>query len=182
MGKSFRYSKGTGILVVDSVAKFYAGNSFYFSKDTLVATHSSFILPKGSPLLVSKYKLSKETISLLNNSPHQFVQARFTPSVMWLRDTGILDKMKFDVVNPNISVPIAKVRLNQPLILKQLGVIMIFLIVGLTIALIMFIMEFWMCKKTRGKWPFRSAVIGTRKLTTKTQVVRRKGMINNWVQ
>ena len=79
---------------------------------------------------------------------------------MWLRDTGILNKMKFDVLSPKISVPMAKVRLNQPLILKQLGIIMIILIVGLTIALIMFIMELWLCRKKNQRLTYRQNARG----------------------
>ena len=60
---------------------------------------------------------------------------------MWLRDTGILDKIKYDVMNPPIPIPDPRVRDNQPLILKQLGIIMITLIVGLFIATIAFLVE-----------------------------------------
>ena len=60
---------------------------------------------------------------------------------MWLRDTGILEKVKNDVMNPPIPIPDPKVRYNQPLILRQLGIIMITLIVGLFIATIAFLVE-----------------------------------------
>ena len=60
---------------------------------------------------------------------------------MWLRDTGILEKIKYDVMNPPIPIPDPKVRYNQPLILRQLGIIMITLIVGLFIATIVFLVE-----------------------------------------
>ena len=60
---------------------------------------------------------------------------------MWLRDTGILEKIKHDVMNPPIPIPDPKVRYNQPLILGQLGIIMITLIVGLFIATIAFLVE-----------------------------------------
>ena len=143
-----------------SVAKYYQGNRTYFSKDTVVATHSSFIMPKGSPLVVSICELTKEGILHCNNSPNKILQARFSPSIMWLRDTGILNKMKFDVLSPKISVPMAKVRLNQPLILKQLGIIMIILIVGLTIALIMFIMELRLCRKKNQTLTYRQNARG----------------------
>ena len=61
--------------------------------------------------------------------------------MMWLRDTGILDKLKFDVLNPPIHFPNPVVRHNQPLILRQLGIIMIILVVGLLIATIVFFVE-----------------------------------------
>ena len=60
---------------------------------------------------------------------------------MWLRDTGILEKIKNDVMNPPIPMPPPRVRLNQPLILRQLGIIMITLIVGLFIATMAFLVE-----------------------------------------
>ena len=49
--------------------------------------------------------------------------------------------MKYDVMNPPIHVPKAMVRQNQPLILRQLGIIMIILVVGLFIATIVFLVE-----------------------------------------
>ena len=58
---------------------------------------------------------------------------------MWLRDTGILDKLKTDALNPPIPIPDPKLRHKQPLILRQLGGIMILLVVGLAFAIIVFI-------------------------------------------
>ena len=60
---------------------------------------------------------------------------------MWLRDTGILDKLKNDVMNLPIPVPNPTVRHNQPLILRQLGIIMIILGVGLSIGTVVFLVE-----------------------------------------
>ena len=60
---------------------------------------------------------------------------------MWLRDTGILDKVKYDIMNPPIQIPDPTVRHNQPLILRQLGIIMIILVVGLAIGAIVFFVE-----------------------------------------
>ena len=44
-------------------------------------------------------------------------------------------------MSPPIPVPKAIVRQNQPLILRQLGIIMIILVVGLFIATIVFLLE-----------------------------------------
>ena len=44
-------------------------------------------------------------------------------------------------MSPPIPVPKAMVRKNQPLILRQLGIIMIILVVGLFIATIVFLLE-----------------------------------------
>ena len=61
---------------------------------------------------------------------------------MWLSDTGILERIKYDVLKPGIQIPDPRVRHNQPLILRQLGIIMIVLVVGLFIATIAFMVEF----------------------------------------
>ena len=60
---------------------------------------------------------------------------------MWLKDTGILNKLKYDVMDPPIPIPDPKLRHKQPLILKQLGIILIILVVGHIIAFVVFIME-----------------------------------------
>ena len=60
---------------------------------------------------------------------------------MWLRDTGILEKVKNDVMNPPPHIPDPRVRFNKPLILRQLGIIMIIMIVGLFVSIIVFLME-----------------------------------------
>ena len=52
---------------------------------------------------------------------------------MWLRDTGVLTKLRYDVLNPPILIPDPKVRNNQPLNNWQLGIIMIIYLVGVMI-------------------------------------------------
>ena len=66
---------------------------------------------------------------------------KFSNAISWLRDTGILEKVKYDVMNPPIPIPDPIVRHNQPLIIRQLGIIMIILVVGLAIATIVFFVE-----------------------------------------
>ena len=68
---------------------------------------------------------------------------------MWLRDTGILDKVKYDFMNPPIAIPDPTVRHNQPLILSQLGIIMIVLVVGLAIGTIAFLVE--LCNRSEAR-------------------------------
>ena len=60
---------------------------------------------------------------------------------MWLKDTRILDKIQYDVFKPGIQNPQPRVRHNKPLILQQLGIIMIILLVGMFIASLAFLVE-----------------------------------------
>ena len=76
-----------------------------------------------------------------------FAQADFQNAIMWLKDTGILNKLKYDVMNPPIPIPDPVVRDKKPLILRQLGITMIIIAAGLFIALMVFFGEF--CKKRR---------------------------------
>ena len=79
-----------------------------------------------------------------------FMKEMLTSPILWLRDTGILDKMKNDVINPPIPDPDPTFRHNQPLIIQQLGIIMIILVVGLFIGIIVFLTELLQLKwKTR---------------------------------
>ena len=70
---------------------------------------------------------------------------------MWLKDTGVLSKLKDNVMNPPIPIPLPKVRHNRPLILRQLGSTLIILAAGLTIALLAFLGEIWTNRKKTGK-------------------------------
>ena len=60
---------------------------------------------------------------------------------MWLRDTGILERLKYDVVRPPLPIPYPKVRRDQPLIMSQLGIVMIVLAVGLGLSIPVFLGE-----------------------------------------
>ena len=60
---------------------------------------------------------------------------------MWLRDTGVLTKLRYDALNPPFFIPDPKVRHNQPLNNRQLGIIMIIYLVGLLISILAFIGE-----------------------------------------
>ena len=70
-------------------------------------------------------------------------------ATMWLKDTGILDKIKLDVMNSPIPIPDPTVRHKQPLILRQLGIIMIVLVVGLAIGTLVFFIE--LCKRPKSR-------------------------------
>ena len=60
---------------------------------------------------------------------------------MWLRDTGVLVKMKYDVLKREIPIPMPKVWKDQPLNLLQLGIIMIVLGVGILSSMLAFLFE-----------------------------------------
>ena len=60
---------------------------------------------------------------------------------MWLRDCGILDKILYDVIRPMTPIPDPQVRRDQPLILSQLGIVMIVLAVGLVLSIPVFLCE-----------------------------------------
>ena len=77
---------------------------------------------------------------------------------MWLKDTGILEKLKYDAMNPPYLIPDPIVRFNEPLILKQLGIIMILLVASLSIGTIVFFMELFKRPKLNNtsetKWSY----------------------------
>ena len=62
-------------------------------------------------------------------------------ATIWLRDTGILERLKYDVFTPLIHIPKPKVRHKEPLTIYQLGIAMILLLVGITISILVFIFE-----------------------------------------
>ena len=77
----------------------------------------------------------------------KFVKGKLEESIMWLKDTGILNRVKDDVMIPPIPKPDPKVRHNEPLNLEQLGIILIILVVGLVMGLLAFLVELLMKPK-----------------------------------
>ena len=70
---------------------------------------------------------------------------------MWLRDTGILERLKYDIVRPPLPIPYPRVRRDQPLIISQLGIVMIVLAAGLGLSIVVLLGEL---VKGRGKKAF----------------------------
>ena len=68
---------------------------------------------------------------------------------MWLRDTGTLERINNGIMRPPELIPDPKARHNQPLILRQLGMIMIVQVIGLLLGTIIFLME--VIKKAKEK-------------------------------
>ena len=60
---------------------------------------------------------------------------------MWLRDTGVLIKMKYDVLKQAIPIPFPRVWKDQPLNLYQLEIIMIVFGVGIFSSILAFLYE-----------------------------------------
>ena len=68
---------------------------------------------------------------------------------MWLRDTGALERIKNGIMRPPELILDPKVRRDQPLNLRQLGIIMIVQVIGLTLGTIIFFIE--VLKKSKEK-------------------------------
>ena len=77
------------------------------------------------------------------------MQALFQNATMWLRDTGVLNKLRYDVLKPVFPIPDPKVRHNQPLNNWQLGIVMIISLVGSVISILTFMVELLKAKKTK---------------------------------
>ena len=86
-------------------------------------------------------------------------KVKFTNAISWLRDTGVLDKVKYEAMNPPIPIPDPTVRHNQPLILRQLGIIMLVLVVGLAIGIIAFFVELFIRSKSGKTQEWRDGII-----------------------
>ena len=74
------------------------------------------------------------------NKP-SYLQDLFQNSTMWLRDTGILNKLWNDELNAPVHVPDPKVRINEPLNLYQVGIAFMAVAGGLVLALLGFLLE-----------------------------------------
>ena len=68
-------------------------------------------------------------------------QNLLSDDINWLRDTGVLTKIKFSVITPPMFIPDPKVRINQPLSPSQLGLIMIISVGGYVLSILTFMIE-----------------------------------------
>lgn len=68
---------------------------------------------------------------------------------MWLQDTGVLDKIKYDVLKPPMLRPLQKVWKDEPLNLYQLEIIMIVLVFGMVLSILVFLFELRQTKKKK---------------------------------
>ena len=61
--------------------------------------------------------------------------------IMWLQDTGILERLKYDIAMPPIIIPRPVARHNEPLNISQMAITMILLLSGLVISILVFLFE-----------------------------------------
>ena len=94
-----------------------------------------------------------------------YFQNAFHNDIIWLRDTGILEKLKDDIIRAPFSIPLPNVRHDQPLIMSQLGIVMIMLAAGLGLSFPVFLCELM---RGRGKKTFNE--VEERKNLTLTKV------------
>ena len=69
------------------------------------------------------------------------IQKAFHKDVLWLHDTGVLARLKDDITRSPPLIPNEKVRRDQPLIMSQLGIVVIILAVGHVLSLPVFFCE-----------------------------------------
>ena len=67
---------------------------------------------------------------------------------MWLRDTGVLGKMKYDELSAPMSIPDPKIKVDGRISVEQIGIGIVLYSVGMLLALCFFIGE--LCPKRRG--------------------------------
>ena len=60
---------------------------------------------------------------------------------MWLRDTGILTRIKDGILPPHIPTQYPKATNKQPLSIRQLGIVLIVLLSGIILSIILFFLE-----------------------------------------
>ena len=94
-------------------------------------------MPKDSPLEV-KISLAEyfifEDFKLL-------LQDLFEGPIMWLQNTGLLDKFFIEVLNPPPQIPLKKIRVNEALNVKQLATAAIVMLVGIALSSLLFLGE-----------------------------------------
>ena len=67
-------------------------------------------------------------------------------SIMWLRDTGVLNRLMYDIVPSLDIVPVPILKNKMPITIVQLGITMLLFLVGIALSMVMFFMEVCICK------------------------------------
>ena len=119
-------------------------------KDNYATLYSSFIFPKGSPLVVSIKYIVRYILSInLDTSQSYFIllQKLFENATIWLRDTGILNKIKDDELNAPVKIPRRKIKIDQPLSIYEMTPAFLIVLPGLSLAVIAFAGELSMKRR-----------------------------------
>ena len=69
---------------------------------------------------------------------------------MWLRDTGVLRKMKDDELSAPIPIPDPKIKVDGRISVEQLGIGIAIYSAGMTLSLLFFIGELSTKKRAKG--------------------------------
>ena len=69
---------------------------------------------------------------------------------MWLRDTGVLGKMKGDELFAPIPIPDQKIKVNGRISVEQIGIGIAIYATGMTLSLLFFIRELCTEKRVKG--------------------------------
>ena len=72
---------------------------------------------------------------------------------MWLRDTGILDKMKDIILPAHIPTQYPRAQHQQSLSINQMSIILIIFVIGITLSIIVFILELFKNSSKEGNLP-----------------------------
>ena len=60
---------------------------------------------------------------------------------MWLQNTGLLDKLSIDVLDPPLEIPLPKIKVDEALDVKQLATAAIVMLFGIVISSFLFLGE-----------------------------------------
>ena len=66
---------------------------------------------------------------------------------MWLRDTGVLNRLMYDIVPSLNVVPAPALSGKMPITIEQMVIIMILYIIGIALSLVTFLFEQCVCKR-----------------------------------
>ena len=61
--------------------------------------------------------------------------------MMWLQNTGLLDKFFIEALNPPVPIPQKLLRVNEPLNLQQLGTAAMVMLAGMIVSALFFFIE-----------------------------------------
>ena len=134
----FRISNGTAITWGTPAHKALASIS-HLSKDAAEVSWSSWMVHKDSSLKVYLLWL---TFSGVFQCFFSFLcQSLFHNTTLWLRDSGILNKLYENELNAAVIIPDPRVRVNQPLNIYQLTTAFLLVAGGLTLGILAFLVE-----------------------------------------